>query len=43
MKKIRTTYMLAIATVSLTVVASCTTDPQSPGIEYMPDMYRTPA
>jgi len=44
MKKIRTTYMLAIATVSLTVaLASCTSDPQSPGIEYMPDMYRTPA
>lgn len=36
--------MLAIATVSLTVaLASCTSDPQSPGIEYMPDMYRTPA
>lgn len=44
MKEIKTTYLLAIATVLITLAfASCTTDPQSPGIEYMPDMYRTRA
>ncbi|MDC1212117.1 cytochrome c [bacterium] len=44
MKKFKSTYLVAIATVSLTAfVASCTTDPQSPGIEYMPDMYRSVA
>ena len=27
----------------LTLITSCTTDPDSPGTEYMPDMYRSPA
>ncbi|HIN40856.1 MAG TPA: cytochrome c [Flavobacteriales bacterium] len=27
----------------IVTVTSCTTDPNSPGIEYMPDMYRSPA
>lgn len=25
------------------LVSSCTTDPNSPGVEYMPDMYRSPS
>jgi cytochrome c553 len=25
------------------VLSSCTTDPNSPGVEYMPDMYRSPS
>ena len=32
-----------IAALLLLMVASCSTDPLSPGIEYMPDMYRSPA
>lgn len=27
----------------LIVASSCTQDPQSPGVEYMPDMYRSPS
>ena len=27
----------------VTLLTSCTTDPDSPGTEYMPDMYRSPA
>ncbi len=27
----------------LTLITSCTADPDSPGTEYMPDMYRSPA
>lgn len=29
--------------VAVLFAASCTTDPNSPGVEYMPDMYRSPA
>ncbi|MCF8461657.1 MAG: cytochrome c, partial [Flavobacteriales bacterium] len=25
------------------LMSSCTTDPNSPGVEYMPDMYRSPS
>ncbi len=32
-----------IAALLLLLVTSCNTDPLSPGIEYMPDMYRSPA
>lgn len=33
-----------LATVaSLSLLSACTTDPNSPGVEYMPDMYRSPA
>lgn len=28
--------------IAFTMIA-CSSDPQSPGIEYMPDMYRSPA
>lgn len=34
---------IAIATISLAVLASCGADPNSPGLEYMPDMYRSAA
>ena len=27
----------------LFMLSSCTTDPNSPGVEYMPDMYRSPS
>lgn len=35
----------AIITVSASifVLSACTTDPNSPGVEYMPDMYRSPS
>jgi len=32
-----------IAALLLLMASSCSTDPLSPGIEYMPDMYRSPA
>ena len=34
---------IAIVTISLVVLASCGADPNSPGLEYMPDMYRSAA
>jgi mono/diheme cytochrome c family protein len=34
---------LAIATSSMVLLNSCSTDPISPGIEFMPDMYRSVA
>lgn len=40
MKKTRTYYSLVVLVL---VLASCTNDPNSPGLEYMPDMYRSPA
>lgn len=41
MNKIGTVACLMLgAMISLT---SCTTDPNSPGVEYMPDMYRSPS
>lgn len=38
-------YISTSLTLGLSVMAmvSCTTDPNSPGVEYMPDMYRSPA
>lgn len=36
--------MILAAVGALTIgLSSCSPDPQSPGVEYMPDMYRTPA
>lgn len=32
-----------MVTVSLLMLGACTSNPDSPGIEYMPDMYRSPA
>jgi mono/diheme cytochrome c family protein len=34
---------LTIASLGMALMASCTGDPNSPGVEYMPDMYRSPA
>lgn len=34
---------LSLATVVASAMFSCTSDPQSPGVEYMPDMYRSPS
>ena len=41
MYKITLYATLVIAAVAM--MTSCTTDPNSPGVEYMPDMYRSPA
>lgn len=35
--------VLLISAISLVFASACTTDPNSPGLEYMPDMYRSPA
>lgn len=34
---------LVIAAVTTVILVSCGADPDSPGLEYMPDMYRSPA
>lgn len=39
MKKLSPIFSLLV----LTTIISCTTDPDAPGVEYMPDMYRSPA
>ncbi|MCR9170927.1 MAG: c-type cytochrome [bacterium] len=41
--KLRIIGSLAIAAVSMLILGSCGSDPDSPGLEYMPDMYRSPA
>jgi len=41
--KLRIIGSLAIAAVSTLILGSCGGDPDSPGLEYMPDMYRSPA
>lgn len=43
--KMNTTHNLLIASATIAVIAlsSCKHDPLSPGVEYMPDMYRGPA
>ncbi len=44
MRMIRTTSILKIGLPLLVIgMTSCVKDPQSPGYEYMPDMYRSPA
>jgi mono/diheme cytochrome c family protein/predicted small secreted protein len=44
MKRIERHALSFFALLAMTVVlASCGNTPQSPGLEYMPDMYRTPA
>lgn len=35
--------ILMVCTVGMTVMSSCVSDPDSSGLEYMPDMYRSPA
>lgn len=37
------TNRIAATAVVAVALASCTTDPNAPGVEYMPDMYRSPA
>lgn len=39
----KTLSILTIAMVVMTILQSCSNDPLSPGVEYMPDMYRSPA
>jgi len=39
----KTTLYTTIVIVVFAMMTSCTTDPNSPGVEYMPDMYRSPA
>lgn len=34
---------IGVAASTLLLLASCASDPDSPGLEYMPDMYRSPA
>jgi mono/diheme cytochrome c family protein len=41
--KFRIIGSLAIAAVTTFMLGSCGGDPDSPGLEYMPDMYRSPA
>lgn len=41
--KFRIIGSLAIAAVTTVLLGSCGGDPDSPGLEYMPDMYRSPA
>lgn len=44
MKKTTLLSLSKLGVVALSIfVVACSPDPQSPGIEYMPDMYRTPA
>ena len=35
--------IILAGTCGVLMATSCTTDPNSPGVEYMPDMYRSPA
>lgn len=41
--KFKALASLAIVSVSVLLLGSCTADADSPGLEYMPDMYRSPA
>lgn len=40
MMSLRNTFLFVVASV---LMSACGTDPNSPGLEYMPDMYRSPA
>ena len=39
----KTIQYTTLVIVAFAMMTSCTTDPNSPGVEYMPDMYRSPA
>lgn len=41
--KFKALASLAVVSVSILILGSCTSDVNSPGLEYMPDMYRSPA
>ncbi len=36
-------WTLLTAATAVVIFSSCTSDPDAPGVEYMPDMYRSPA
>jgi mono/diheme cytochrome c family protein len=40
---LRPALYLALLSGSMVLLGSCTKDPLSPGVEYMPDMYRSPS
>jgi mono/diheme cytochrome c family protein len=43
-RKFKTLNILALSVIGAGVIfSSCSNDPNSPGVEYMPDMYRSPA
>lgn len=41
--KFKAVASLTLISVSMVILGSCTADADSPGLEYMPDMYRSPA
>jgi len=43
--KMKHKALSGICTLSIAIIlfGSCSADPNSPGLEYMPDMYRSPA
>ena len=40
---LRNITSIAIVSITVLLLNSCSSDPNSPGLEYMPDMYRSPA
>lgn len=40
---IRQSYIFGIVLLAVATLSSCAEDPNAPGVEYMPDMYRSPA
>lgn len=40
---IRKTHSIPVVLLIAVLISACKTDPNSPGVEYMPDMYRSPA
>lgn len=40
---IRQSYIFGFVMMAVLTMSSCSEDPNSPGVEYMPDMYRSPA
>jgi mono/diheme cytochrome c family protein len=41
--KLRNTKTLTLAAITFVILGACNADKDSPGLEYMPDMYRSPA
>ena len=39
----KTAQHILLPTYAAILLTACVTDPNSPGVEYMPDMYRSPA
>jgi len=39
----RRRYIIGAMCIAVAALSSCTEDPNAPGVEYMPDMYRSPA